>query len=187
MQVDSRQLRPVHRVSQSPFLEGVCAADYLIKSSVERVVYINRQVYEWGHYIEERLRGVVQGLKRSTNYVVNFEQWEELDVEKLKRDNPVILAPHPAAAAKIINELSELDMVAGKDYRLISLGNNMEYQQYNITCVVAPLEKYGLLLGELICADSFEKSLGNKISIEVAPYMVERKTFFSSIGNGALK
>ncbi len=171
---------PFHRISQSPFLEGLCVAEHLLRAPEENVVFLHPSGKDANtHYLKERRRGLVQGLRRTSNSSIKFKDWHDLDIDDLKNNSPVLVSPYTGLAAEIIDELSSFNMTAGKDYRLIAIDDNIQFHKYNITAISPPLDKYGDYLGELICQESYEKKRGNKISIDIYPYIIERQSYIT--------
>lgn len=171
---------PGHRISQNPFLEGMCLADFLIRSSEDDIIYYHPEHTPLQYYMKERKRGLVVGLGRVSDDVLKLEFCGKIDPENIRSRNTLIVTPHTSVAIDLIKQLTECGMEAGVDYKLISMDNSAQTQQNNITSVAPPLDKYGTYLGELICEESFEKSRGNRISIEIYPQVIERKTYISN-------
>lgn len=170
---------PGHRISQNPFLEGMCLSEYLIRASEENIIYYHPEQELHQYYTDERKRGFIVGMGRVSDTSVNLEFSSRIDPEYIQSRNVVIVTPHTTIATSLIKQLALSGMKAGSDFKIISMDNHSDTQQNNITSVAPPLDKYGTYLGELICEESFEKSRGNRISIEIYPQVIERKTYIS--------
>jgi len=175
---------PFNVVGINYFGEGCLAAKYLISQGFNNIVFCSYSEFSEKYWLQERAKGLRFGLRRFSENSVELRHWElyiptfgAKICERFQKDGnmPAIVAQNDYAAAEIVDSMMAEKLKPGRDFSLLTFGDDAKFHDYNFTTIASSLEQIGTTIGELL-QNTIENGENDIRHIQINSRLIKRET-----------